>query len=163
MIQRIIDWCNGYTLEDKLELEWLLETAKEKAFDELNNIDVKELQKRDCVFDTKIKGRNTHHRYTKNKNRNIHLLNGDYTMEVKMLVVNIENMDYNDNRIMAQINMMKIKGSTIRVRINIDTIGGEKFQFCREYELSYIHELLMIKFISNRDYYPKLKKIKIIK
>jgi hypothetical protein len=143
MIQRIIDWYNGYTLEDKLELEWLLETAKEKAIEELNNIDVKELQKRDCAFDINVKG--------KNKNIDKDLLNGDYTMEVKMLVVNIENMDFTPNYIIRQIKLMKLKGSTIRVRINIDTIGGEKFQYCREYELSYIKELLMIKFLSNKE------------
>ena len=144
MIQRIIDWYNGYTLEDKLELEWLLKTAKEKAIEELNNIDVKELQKRDCAFDINVKG--------KNKNIDKDLLNGDYTMEVKMLVVNIENMDFTPNDIIQyQIKLMKLKGSTIRVRINIDTIGGEKFQYCREYELSYIKELLMIKFLSNKE------------
>ena len=68
-----------------------------------------------------------------------------------MLVVNIENMDFTPNYIIRQIKLMKLKGSTIRVRINIDTIGGEKFQYCREYELSYIKELLMIKFLSNKE------------
>jgi hypothetical protein len=96
MIQRIIDWYNGYTLEDKLELEWLLGVAKELATDELG-------EKVVC--------------------------------NTKALVVNIENMDYNTNRIIAQINMMKLEGSTIRVKLNNETIDGKVLQFCREYKV----------------------------
>jgi len=37
MIQTIINWYNGYTLEDKLELEWLLDLTKKKIREELKN------------------------------------------------------------------------------------------------------------------------------
>jgi len=126
MIQRIIDWYNGYTLKDKLELELLLYTAKQLAIDEMNKIDIKELQPMCCSFVTHTKSKN---------NRDKDLLNGEYNMQVEMLVVNVENMFYTTNDIVRQIILMKRKGSTIRVRINLETISGKKFQFCREYNV----------------------------
>lgn len=127
MIQRIIDWYNGYTLEDKLELEWLLETAYIKAIEELKTLDVSKLQF--CFYNGKKL------KYRKSKKGKL--------VKYKIIsgiarVVNIENMDYNDNRTKAQINMMKINGSTIRVKLGIDTMNGEQLQFCQEY---YIGEL----------------------
>lgn len=112
MIQRIIDWYNGYTLEDKLELEWLLHTAKELAIDELNNIDLK-------------------------NNKDKDLLNGDYTMEVRMVVVN-RNVSFfktPKNDIVRQLLLLSEEGATIRTRIDLDTIGGNKFQFSTEYNV----------------------------
>ncbi len=111
MIQRIIDWYNGYTLEDKLELEWLLDTTKELAIDELN-IDLK-------------------------NNKDKDLLNGDYTMEVRMVVVN-RNVSFfktPKNDIVRQLLLLSEEGATIRTRIDLDTIGGNKFQFFREYNV----------------------------
>ena len=128
MIQRIIDWYNGYTLEEKLELEWLLETAYIKAIEEVKTLDVSELQKPGCHFDTKTK-----------MNKKVENLSEiECCISGIARVVNIENMDYNDNRTKAQINMMKINGSSIRVKLGIDTISGKNYQFCQEY---YIGEL----------------------
>lgn len=113
MIQRITDWYNGYTLEDKLELEWLLYTAKELAIDELN-IDLK-------------------------NNKDKDLLNGDYTMEVSMVVVN-RNVSFfkplaGKKDIVRQLLLLSVDGATIRTRIDLDTIGGNKFQFSIEYNV----------------------------
>lgn len=131
MIQRVIDWYNGYTLQDKLELEWLLNTAKELAIDEMNNTGLEKLQHSSCSFDAHSKGKN---------NKNKDLLNGDYTMEVKMVIVNTNASFFKTPKsdIVRQLLLLSEEGSTIRIRINLETIGGEKFQFCREYNVEEI-------------------------
>lgn len=125
MIQRIIDWYNGYTLQEKLELELLLNVAYIGAIEEVKTLDVSELLYKGCVFDTRTKKKKT------KKTKKVSDVEACICGIAR--VVNVEDMDFGLDRTKAQINLLKLKGSTVRVRLGIDLLNGERYQFCKEY------------------------------
>lgn len=142
MIQRIIDWYNGYTLEEKLELELLLNTAYLGSIEEVQTLDFGELQYKGCVFDPRIKKKKT------KKTKKVSDVETCISGIAK--VVNVEDMDFGLDRTKAQINLLKLKGSTIRVKLTIDLLNGDSFQFCKEYCIEDLQNMKNIESLLNK-------------
>jgi hypothetical protein len=140
MIQRIIDWCNGYTLEDKLELELLHQYVifqhMKEAATELNEMIV-------CYPMSDIRGLIREEKTWKPSDFNYTPVFNEY--EYGVTNYNIDKVSiqqlwegFGENgdslSLLQKIKLLNEPGSIFRVRMNIKSYNDDKkFQFSKEY------------------------------